>query len=112
MDQLFLILLSLLVTGLAAVLFLLMKKKPNENEGSLLMLQQQINQLQQIVDNKLAESNKAIQTHFGQSQKIIQDVTEKLTQLEGTNKQVVGFAGQLQSLENILRNPKQRGVLG
>jgi DNA recombination protein RmuC len=25
---------------------------------------------------------------------------------------VVGFAGQLQSLENILKNPKQRGILG
>lgn len=44
--------------------------------------------------------------------KIIQEVTEKLTKLDETNKQVVGFAGQLQSLENILKNPKQRGVLG
>ena len=32
--------------------------------------------------------------------------------MDETNKQVIGFAGQLQSLQNILTNPKQRGVLG
>ncbi|MFH1671792.1 MAG: DNA recombination protein RmuC, partial [Candidatus Portnoybacteria bacterium] len=53
-----------------------------------------------------------MQTQFGQSAKIIQNVTEKLTKLDDTNKQVVGFAEQLQSLENILTNPKQRGILG
>ncbi|OGZ38370.1 MAG: hypothetical protein A3A94_03330, partial [Candidatus Portnoybacteria bacterium RIFCSPLOWO2_01_FULL_43_11] len=49
---------------------------------------------------------------FQESAKIIRDVTEKLTKLDDTNKQVVGFAQQLQSLENILTNPKQRGILG
>jgi DNA recombination protein RmuC len=44
--------------------------------------------------------------------KIIQDVTEKHTKLHETNKQVVGFANQLQSLEDVLKNPKQRGILG
>jgi DNA recombination protein RmuC len=76
------------------------------------MLQQQLNQLSQILDNKLSESAKTIQTQFSQSAKIIQDVTERLTKLDNTNKQVIGFAEQLQSLENILTNPKHRGVLG
>jgi DNA recombination protein RmuC len=40
------------------------------------------------------------------------ELKEKLAKLEKTNEQVVGFAGQLQSLENILKNPKQRGILG
>jgi DNA recombination protein RmuC len=39
-------------------------------------------------------------------------VTERLTRLDETNKQVISFADQLQSLENILKNPKQRGILG
>src|SRR3990167_4518555 len=47
-----------------------------------------------------------------QSQAAISAVTEKLTKLDETNKQVIGFAGQLQSLEDILKNPKHRGVLG
>jgi len=46
------------------------------------------------------------------SERIIQNVTEKLKDLESTNKQVVGIADQLQGLENVLKNPKQRGILG
>jgi len=107
------ILLILVIAGLAVVIFLLFKlltKNPNKEEGSLIM--QQMNNLSQVVDNKLSESNKNIQDQYGQSMKIIQDVTEKLTKLDETNKQVIGFADQLQSLEDILKNPKQRGILG
>jgi DNA recombination protein RmuC len=53
-----------------------------------------------------------LQTQFDSSQKIIADITEKLTDIGGTNKQVLGFAQQMKSLEHILKNPKQRGVLG
>jgi len=76
------------------------------------MLQEQIKNIGQTLDSKLSESNKAMQVQFGQSASIISQVTEKLTKLDETNRQVVGFAGQLQSLENILKNPKQRGILG
>ncbi len=64
------------------------------------------------MDNKLAESTRTMQRQFGQSAQIISHVTEKLTRLDETNKQVVGFADQLRSLQDILKNPKQRGVLG
>lgn len=47
-----------------------------------------------------------------QSRAIFKEVNEKLTTLDLTNKQVVGFAEQMKSLENILKNPKQRGILG
>ena len=53
-----------------------------------------------------------IQDINARSQKTIGEVTEKLTKLDETNKRVVDFATQLQSLENILKNPKRRGVLG
>lgn len=53
-----------------------------------------------------------MQFHSTRSNEIIRDVTEKLTRLDETNKQVISFADQLQSLENILKNPKQRGILG
>lgn len=53
-----------------------------------------------------------LQNQFDSSQKIIRDITEKLTDIGGTNKQVLGFAQQMKSLEHILKNPKQRGVLG
>jgi len=95
METLILFLLIVVVIGFGSVFYLLLKKKPEEPEDkSLLMLQQQLN------------------SQFGESNKIIRDVTEKLTNLDNTNKQVIGFAKQLQSLENVLTNPKQRGVLG
>jgi len=112
MGQLIAPFLILIAIGLAAVIYLLLRKKPEKADNSLLMLQQQLNHIAQIMDNKLSESNKAIQQQYGQSVKIIRDVTEKLTRLDETNKQVVNFAEQLRVLQDILKNPKQRGVLG
>jgi len=92
--------------------FLLLRKKPKEKEDkeeSLKLLQQQLNYISQTLDNKLSESNKIIQVQFGQSAKIIRDVTEKLTKLDETNKQVVGFAAQLQSLENVFKTERSFG---
>jgi len=105
-------LLILVIGGLAVVIFLLSKKKPEKQSESFILLQQQLNNITQVLDSKLSESTKTIQTQFGQSAKIIQDVTEKLTRLDETNRQVVSFADQLRNLQDILKNPKQRGVLG
>jgi DNA recombination protein RmuC len=60
----------------------------------------------------LSDSQQLAQLQVGQTQKLISDVTEKLTKLDETNRQVVNFSSQLQSLQDILKNPKQRGVLG
>ncbi|MFA4936905.1 MAG: DNA recombination protein RmuC [Patescibacteria group bacterium] len=111
----FIILLIVVLVGFV-VLFLLLKSRistgsaPDAN--SLLMLQNQLNEITRTLDNKLGESTKAMQQQFGESAKIIRDVTERLTKLDETNKQVVNFADQLQSLQDILKNPKQRGILG
>lgn len=105
-------LLILVIIALSVVIYLLLKKQPENQSDSLMMLQQQVNQISQVLDNRLSESARSMQNQFQQSAKIIQNVTEKLTKLDDTNKQVVGFAEQLQSLENVLTNPKHRGILG
>jgi len=118
MNQLIISFLILIIIGLIVIFVLLLKRNPKKElekpEGSepLLMLQQQLNHVVQLLDNKLSESNRVIQTQFGQSAKIIRDVTEKLTRIEETNKQVVSFSEQIKRLQDILKNPKQRGVLG
>lgn len=89
-----------------------MSEKMIRLEERLSQLSEKSSELNRTVDSKLAESTRAIQQQYGQSAKIIQDVTERLTKLDETNKQVVNFADQLQSLQDILKNPKQRGVLG
>ena len=56
--------------------------------------------------------HESVRSQFGESAKLIREVTQGLTKLDETNRQVVSFADQLQSLEDILKNPKQRGILG
>jgi DNA recombination protein RmuC len=104
------------LTG-AVILFLsLSKKKKNEDGTGLQLILQQLNELARTVDIKIGENhkqmNESLKFHSTESNRIIQDVTEKLTRLDETNKQVISFADQLQSLQDILKNPKQRGILG
>ena len=116
MDTTTIILFIAVILALGLQTWVLWRKKRGDelpkNDAAMAMLQQQLTQVSQTLDAKLAESNRAMQEQFGQSFKVIRDVTQKLTELDSTNKQVVGFAQQLQSLENILKNPKQRGILG
>jgi DNA recombination protein RmuC len=135
MGDIFLILIGLAILG---GLFYLIKqlqqfKKPTEDNAQKLMLDQ-IEYLRKAVQESDEKSRKELQERldkitvqlsshqhqsletmqkqFGQSTKIIEEVTQKLTKLDETNKQVVSFAEQMKSLENILKNPKQRGILG
>ncbi len=68
--------------------------------------------LQKQLSEQLGTSNKQMQAQFAASAKIIRDVTEKLTELDRTNKSVGDVASELKTLQNVLQNPKQRGVLG
>ncbi len=74
--------------------------------------QVKLDKLHERLAKGLEVSSQTIQKQFAQSSKLITDVTEKLTKLDETNKQVLGFSEKMQSLENILKNPKQRGILG
>jgi DNA recombination protein RmuC len=119
MEITFTILALIVIAGIITVIILLLKNKPVKDDQALLMLQNQINELSKSlgeinksVSDGLNTSHKSMQQQFGQTAKIVQEVTEQLTSIKETNKQVVGFAEQLQSLENILTNPKQRGILG
>lgn len=100
--------------GIMNLVFLLQfgQKKREERGEALGLLQNQLNELNRTLDLKVGESSRAIREQFGASAKIIRDVTERLTKLDETNRQVIGFADQLRNLQDILKNPKQRGILG
>jgi DNA recombination protein RmuC len=138
MDISSIFLVVLIVVVIFGLLFIIRKlgsfKKDNSQDQSMILLQKQISELTKEINIRLSEqnktfleqmrdSNKTIQSQFAissrnlqaineASSKVVKEVTEKLTKLDDTNKQVVSFADQLQSLENILKNPKQRGILG
>lgn len=116
-------------------------ERVREDDKSVLMIQEQLNLISRTLDAKLSETHRITQDQFHEtnrvmsgiskesrellnnvaqqfneisrySQKSIKEVTERLTRLDETNKQVVGFSEQLKNLQDILKNPKQRGVLG
>ena len=126
-----LIVLILIIGGLLVLVFDLRKKIDGSREGEktatilerLTMMAEENRELRRTMDSKLSETHRATQEQLGntmrtaqgiasQSVKSISEITEKLTKLEETNKQVVNFSAQLQNLQDILKNPKQRGVLG
>lgn len=111
------------IKSLKEQLALLSQQQENKIDKTRQELDQLLRQQNEILTKQLNENQKSLQSQFSLSQKdkeetnkltsqILKEVTEKLTKVEDTNKQVVGFAEQLQSLENILKNPKQRGILG
>jgi len=79
-------------------------------------LSRNINSLQQAVGDKIDNNNLSMQTsmqkQLGESAKLVADVTQRLAKLDETNKRVVDVADELKTLQNVLQNPKQRGVFG
>ncbi len=110
---------GVVIGGLFAYILLSRKKEAPVNTDqttSLTLLLQQMAELQKTVDHKLGENEKSMresmQFQSTQSNQIISDITERLTRLDEGNKQVLGFTESLAQLQDILKNPKQRGILG
>lgn len=119
MDTLQLLLLVLLVGLILIQVYSLFFKRPeksSDDRDGLLFLQKQMETLRDSMDRRMNEGNRSIQdtvrTQLSESTKIVREVTEGLTKLGETNRQVVGFAEQLRQLQDVLKNPKQRGILG
>lgn len=116
------------IAGLAfAIYFLSQKISGVKNETAAELLKQDITTLSDGVEklkdslnlsvNERLDKNQtmmrqSIQKQFNQSAKIISEVTERLAKLDETNRRVVDVADELKTLQNVLQNPKQRGVLG
>jgi DNA recombination protein RmuC len=87
-----------------------------KDDKAMQLLQQQINELSRNIKDDIGSSRKEMQDSLrfqnDSTQKIINNVTEQLTRLGETNKQVLGFSDQIRDLQDTLTNPKRRGVLG
>lgn len=113
------VILIITTTILICVIFYLLITRNSKNDNtSIKMLQDQIIALNKNIDYKLWESNRSINKNFDINTKIsydsinkIEEITKKLASLEETNKQIKDIWGQLEWLENILKNTKQRWIL-
>ncbi len=118
----------LLAINLAAMLFFFLRGSgKEENVDSLLLLQNQLQDLSRSVEAKLGEGTsrmfESMKTQFGESQRLAVDIRDlvhrQLTEVargvaetKESTKQVFTIAEQLQNLEKVLKNQKQRGNLG
>ena len=113
MDLTFwIIILVILISGFGLIWRLLKSQSQNKDDKSLFLIQNQINEITRTLDSKLGESTKVMREQFTESAKIIKEITQELTKVGEGQKQVMGVTDQLKSLQDILKNPKQRGVLG
>jgi DNA recombination protein RmuC len=118
------VIIGLLVANALLVLYLVQRSRSKqEDSGESKLLQQNLNhlsdnvnklqdRLKDQIDTKLDKNQESMTRQLAASAKLVQDVTTRLTKLDDTNKRVVDVADELKQLQNVLQNPKQRGVLG
>jgi DNA recombination protein RmuC len=141
MQILSIIIIGLLLALLGLVIYALFFKqqsKKQEAPDAMLLMQQQLQDLTRTVREQMSEGARLAQegskNQFRESRELMQQinrdvneqiraiqesVTTKLLHVEKnvaavgeSSKQVFHVADQLKELQNILKNPKQRGVLG
>lgn len=125
MDQAFvLVILVAIVAGFGMVLaFLNARLKGLKNDTAVELmksdvteLSRAVNQLQQNLGERFERSGRmtqlSMQKQLSESTKLVSEVSARLAKLDETNKQVVDVASELKTLQNVLQNPKQRGVFG
>ncbi len=125
MEQTLLIILLLVVCfGMGIMLYVIMQRFNDlKNTGSVELMKadvteltRNVNLLQQAMGDKLDQSSRgmqlSVQKQLSESAKLVADVTDRLAKLDETNKRVVDVADELKTLQNVLQNPKQRGVFG
>jgi DNA recombination protein RmuC len=124
------ILLIVLVVGNIATIYLLYKRGQGGNapeQGSLMLLQNQLQELSRAMENKLGEGTnrmfEGMKTQSEQSERLMATITKQVqeqllevvkgvSETKESTKQVLTVAEQLNNLERVLKNQKQRGNLG
>jgi DNA recombination protein RmuC len=128
MEILLIVLVGVLLVVNAFVVYKLMSpREVNSGNKESVLLMQRIEELSRTVDSKMSETNKVMQegsrTQFRESRELIQGINREMneqlrnvvkgvSEVGESSKQVFAVADQLKELQNILKNPKQRGILG
>ena len=89
------------------------RKEVNENaEKGRVEIESKLKDINKEINDFHKASKSDMHKQFSESTKVISEVTKELEKIKGTNEQVLNFANQMKSLEKILSNQKQRGILG
>jgi DNA recombination protein RmuC len=125
MEQtiLFIVLVAVVIGFIVVVLLLNRRLGELKSSSAVEMVKSDVTELtrsiallQQHMGDKLDRSNismqSSMQKQLSESAKLVADVTQRLAKLDETNRRVVDVADELKTLQNVLQNPKQRGVFG
>lgn len=124
METLLIFVLIAVIAGFTVVIYVLNQRmRELKNSGGVELMKSDVTELtrsvaglQQAMGDKLERNNIAMQSsmqkQLSESAKLVADVTQRLAKLDETNRRVVDVADELKTLQNVLQNPKQRGVFG
>jgi DNA recombination protein RmuC len=140
MEPIFILITLLLIAifGLLVYVFFVRTQKDTQTPQSMLLMQQQLQELSRTMREGMSESNKVVREgssmQFRESKELMQQINrevndqirsiqesinEKLlgvqknvSEVSESSKQVFMVAEQLQNLEKVLKHQKQRGNLG
>lgn len=108
-----------IIISILLITILLRQTKEVEKESddqTFLILQDQLERLRNTIDTKLERSSsdlhQVLHRQSSEVNRLMNDITRDLTEVREGNKQVFSMTEQLQNLQDILKNPKQRGILG
>jgi DNA recombination protein RmuC len=98
-------------------------EQPKQDDQALLLIQNQIQDQQKQIQQQMMElsrtlasgmdtSNKTVLAQAGENTKIMRDITSEITKVMEGQKQITALNDQLKNLNDILKNTKQRGILG
>jgi DNA recombination protein RmuC len=122
-----LVIILLIVQGI--ILFMVQRNRAplepieKKDDASMLLLQRQIENLERALDSRMSESsrnmyetmknqNDSMRMQGSETANLIREITQEITSVKEIGRQTQSFAEQLQSLQDVLKNPKQRGILG
>ena len=110
---LLILMIILLLAGFAGILFMINQaKRPAQDDTALGLIKADLQAMKDAIDRTSQQTQSSVFKQMSESSKLITDVTNRLAKLDETNRRVVDVADELKTLQNVLQNPKQRGVLG
>lgn len=94
MEEVLIIFIFLALVGFSVAFYFFKRDQENKSRGNLESFQGQLNELR------------------NESYRLMKEVTGEIVRFGEGQKQVKSVVEELRSLQDVLRNPKQRGVLG
>jgi DNA recombination protein RmuC len=127
MTATLLVLIGIVIAIQIAIFLRTRSNQQNQPTDSMKLILQQMNELSRTMDHKLGEGTKTMSqfmnTQSDQAQKLMSTITKQVSdqlievvkgvsETKESTKQVFTIAEQLNNLEKVLKNQKQRGNLG